>query len=173
MLTKISYITFCLSLAFLSTVLDNSHYGNSGNIYSGIQKKENDSVSIYYKMGISDSSLERQAFWIQTAIRKAKSIQNDSIRQARLSYLSLQLTDFKNKNIFLQANSAAVESSVLLNDSLALANAYWDRGDFYMHQFVQDSSYLFYSKAQEVFEAQGEAMLSARMRIQMAIGKKP
>jgi tetratricopeptide (TPR) repeat protein len=80
----------------------------------------------------------------------------------------MKLLRFHDDQIFRKANQLSIEKSRQLKDSMALANAYWDRADLYRFNYVQDSSYLYYNRANELFEAEGDALSSARMLIQMA-----
>ncbi|MFS4418462.1 tetratricopeptide repeat protein [Maribacter sp. 2307ULW6-5] len=128
-----------------------------------------DSVTHWMALAEQRHVSEHQRYdHLERALELAKGLKTDSIRLQKLSALSYRLSRGARNDLFRRANWGAQDLARKLKDSLALANSYWDLGDHHVVAHAQDSAYLFYSKAQNIFSAQGEALLSARMLIQMA-----
>lgn len=85
---------------------------------------------------------------------------------AEISFAFYRLNDSVN---FRSFNRKARLLSVELQDSISLANNYWDLGNFYSRRGVKDSAYWSFSSAQKIFHAIDSSFYSARMLLNMAI----
>ncbi|ASV32011.1 tetratricopeptide repeat-containing sensor histidine kinase [Maribacter cobaltidurans] len=103
------------------------------------------------------------------AFELSNEIKSDSLRIKFLSSLSYYSSSSRLNNLFKNINWETIRLAKDLNDSTALANAFWDRGFFYSKNSVKDSAYQSYSEAHKIFEAQGNSYLSGRMLNNMAI----
>ncbi|MDY7394349.1 tetratricopeptide repeat protein [Aureibaculum sp. 2210JD6-5] len=56
-----------------------------------------------------------------------------------------------------------------MNDSITIANNYWDLGRFYSKNNVKDSAYYSYSKAEKIYESLGKKYYGGLMLLNMAI----
>ena len=103
------------------------------------------------------------------AFELSNEVKLDSLRIKFLSSLSYYSSSSRLNNLFKNINWETIRLAKDLNDSTALANAFWDRGYFYSKNSVKDSAYQSYSEAHKIFEAKGNSLLSARMLNNMAI----
>lgn len=114
-------------------------------------------------------SSEQKIETFKQAHRLLNDLKQDSLKIKLLSNLSYYSSSSPDRNFFKEINLETIRLSKDLNDSTALANAFWDRGYFYAKNSVKDSAYQSYSEAQKIFEAQGNSFLSGRMLNNMAI----
>lgn len=101
------------------------------------------------------------------ALRRAFSItqkeENDSLKLSLLSKLSLATLNRGDSILFRQTNKQTLELAKKKQDSIILAEAYWDLATFFEKNTVKDSAYYSYSEAQKIFEAKGDVFYSGRM----------
>lgn len=100
---------------------------------------------------------------------EAAKANNDSLKAKYFSLLSNNYSITKDSLRFREINKQALELNQSINDSLGIANNYWDLAKFFERNSVNDSAYYSYSEAQNIFENIGEKQLSGSMFLQMAI----
>ncbi len=113
-------------------------------------------------------SSEQKIETFKQAHRLLNDLKQDSLKINLLSNLSYYSSSSPDENLFKKINMETIQMAKGLNDSTALANAFWDRGYFYAKNSVKDSAYHSYSEAQKIFEAQDNSFLSGRMLYNMA-----
>lgn len=91
---------------------------------------------------------------------------NDGLQLTNISLAFYRLNDSIN---FRKLNRKAILISAELNDSLNLANNYWDLGNFYSKNGIKDSAFLSFSSAQKIYQHINDDFYSARMLLNMAI----
>ncbi len=127
-----------------------------------------DSVFLLIEQGQnSDIPLAVRKDYLQEALTKAKSTKIDSLKTryyARLSLAYLQLPD---SSLFRETNRQAM--LLARNDTVALAEAHWDRAEFLASYSKLDSAFYHFFAANELFEQKGNDFLSARMLYNMAV----
>ena len=104
---------------------------------------------------------------LNDAFLLSSTLNIDSLKISYFSRLSYYSSSSQNNRLFKKINSETTRLAHFINDSVALGNAYWDRGFYYSRNSIKDSSYYSYSRAQKIFEALGNSYLSARMLYNM------
>lgn len=82
--------------------------------------------------------------------------------------LSLKTIDLDNKKLFLKINSLARKRAIQLNDSIALAETYWDKGSFYKNKEITDTAFYYYNKSQNIYATLGDKYYQSRLYKAMA-----
>ncbi|MEX0273470.1 MAG: tetratricopeptide repeat protein, partial [Flavobacteriaceae bacterium] len=108
-------------------------------------------------------SVYRQLF------QEATQTQMDSVRLQRLSALSLKFIRKADSALFRQVNTQAMAEAERQKDTTALAEACWDLAIFLRDYSIPDSAFYHYSKAQRLYQAQGDDFNSGRIYMNMAI----
>ncbi|WP_297762288.1 tetratricopeptide repeat protein [uncultured Muriicola sp.] len=98
------------------------------------------------------------------------TISIDSLRVKYLSELSLAYYTVRDSINFLNTNKELEVFAIKIKDSTKLAEAYWDKGEYFNWGSVRkrDSAYYYLSKAQKLFDLRGENLQSARLLRSMA-----
>ncbi len=98
------------------------------------------------------------------------SIDVDSIKIRYMSRLSMATYGFGDIELFLNTNQALTSFAEQINDSLRLAESYWDKGAFFdtPGNENRDSAYLYFSMAQKLFDLSEDNLSSARVLRSMA-----
>ncbi len=105
---------------------------------------------------------------LSKAYQKASLIANDSLKCKYYTELSFQLMRSDDSLLFRKVNTAALQLSKTLRDSISLAYLHWDLGDFFKKRTVQDSAYLHFSAAEKLFSKRGDDSSSGRVLNNMA-----
>lgn len=136
------------------------------------QNKKEPSSKVTYLINLSkNKSLdkEKRKSYLFEALKEIENISVDSTRNQqyyKLSYVFFQNRDSLN---FRSLNKKGVFLSKKLNDSLILANHYWDLGAFYKRYKRNDSAYYFYNSAKKIFELRNPNDLNvAKLLLYMA-----
>ncbi len=128
-----------------------------------------DSVSLYISKGKNNSNQPRIRFnLLLKALTYSNSIKEDSIKAKAFSKLSYAFFSYGDSIHFRESNRTAISLAKQVNDSIVLAEAYWDLGAFFERSSVRDSSFYGYSKAQIIYETLNDDYRSGRMLINMA-----
>jgi hypothetical protein len=139
-----------------------------------MQKNNNfnqkDSISIWITAS-KDKSLkfERRKFFLDKAYFFSFNEKNDSIQNSNLLRISFEYYRLKDSLRFRVVNKKATSLSKKLNDSLRLAANYWDLGNFFSDNAINDSAFYSFSKAQKIYEALNNDYYTGRMFLNMAI----
>ena len=93
------------------------------------------------------------------------TISIDSLKAKYLSKLSFTYYKRQDSVNFLRTNKELEVFALKIDDSIKLAEAYWDKGSYYNLANVanRDSAYYYFSKAQKVYGLLGEELNSARL----------
>jgi len=136
----------------------------------GVFQKKKDSVTSWITSSQNQqlSFKERKAF-IDKAYDYSKKEVNDSLRNNHLLNISVAYSKLNDSSAFRRVNKQSIELSININDSINLANNFWDLGRFYSKNGIKDSAYYYYSKAQGIYEAKRNNYYSGRMFLNMAI----
>lgn len=112
---------------------------------------------------------DSQSFLINKAYQGASAITNDSLKLKYFSELSTQLRNSEDSILFRKVNTAALQLSTTLKDSISLFYLHWDLGDFFKNRVVPDSAYYHYIEAEKGFSKLGEDFSSGGVLYMQAI----
>ncbi len=93
----------------------------------------------------------------------------DSIATKQLLDTSYFYLKQRDSTLFFKANTKSINFTKKLNDSLGIANSYWDRGQFYYYTDVMDSAYFYFDKAQKGFSRIGNKKRAGQLLLNMAV----
>ncbi len=100
------------------------------------------------------------------------NLPQDSLKNNLLFDISYYFFRENDSASFRYWNKQSLNLSRELQDSLRIAEAYWDLGDFLVDKEVVDSAYFHYNKASVLYSKIGKDFNSARMLLNMAILQK-
>ncbi|MGB6150957.1 MAG: tetratricopeptide repeat protein [Pricia sp.] len=106
---------------------------------------------------------------LKKAADAAQIIIQDSLKTKIYSQLSLAYLYVNDSLKFRNANRETLTLAEKTNDSMSLAEAHWDLGEFFKNEAIADSAYFHFSEAQKTFQFLGEDYESAAMLNNMAI----
>jgi signal transduction histidine kinase len=149
----------------------NCRPGNSDEINNDITAS-NDSISVWIKqLQIAPKDSEK-AFKLGERIKKnISTLPSDSMKGKLLSELSLVYFSQKDSTNFKKANRNVIDYALRNNDSIRLAEGYWDKGAFYSSPSIvkRDSALLYLFKAHKIYTKLGRNINSARVLKDIAI----
>lgn len=123
--------------------------------------------------GIENHSMENAKF--DSLFKKNRlevffwEIKSDSSRLEIASRAAYDYYKVMDTSQFRLWNARSLELALKLNDSVALANSYWNQGNFFYRLGIKDSSFLSYKNAYLTFLNQGDDYKAARMLLNMSI----
>ncbi|MGK2863377.1 MAG: tetratricopeptide repeat protein [Chitinophagaceae bacterium] len=115
----------------------------------------------------SDIPLATRKELLQEALHRANNTKPDSLKSQYYAHLSLAYLQLPDSSLFRETNSQAM--LLARNDTITLAEAHWDRAEFYASYSKLDSAFYHFFTANELFEQKGNDFLSARMLYNMAV----
>ncbi|WP_373060207.1 tetratricopeptide repeat protein [Zunongwangia sp. H14] len=154
-----------LLLELLVLISCNKDYSSSKNDYSKLINQKLDQVSK------SSLKLQEKQEILQDAYNLANE-QEDDIRNKNLLEISYQFLKLRDSVAFLTINKKVRKLSADSNDSLSLAMAYWDLGNYYHTTNIEDSAYFYYNNAQKLYALVGNEFNSGRLLLNMAMIQK-
>ncbi len=135
-----------------------------------IPSQKVDSVDFYITKSKNDSlSQAYQLDQLLKGLRYSENIKDDTSKSKAFSKLSYAYYQHTDSVLFRQTNRVAISLAKKIKDSIALAEAYWDLGNFFHNNSVPDSAYYSFSISQNIYEAKGNILNSSRMLIFMAM----
>ena len=129
-----------------------------------------DSLEVYLKIANDiDENLDVRKKNNQLALNIVSQEKNDSLN--RFYYFEIANRFYNNGDIegFKKISLKLIENSILSNDSIDLAKSYTFLGDYYGYQFVSDSAYLFYFKAEKIYSSLKDYPKTAKTLINKAV----
>ncbi|MBT8234602.1 MAG: tetratricopeptide repeat protein, partial [Bacteroidia bacterium] len=135
-----------------------------------VQPVATDSITIWIKKG-RDKSLvkEIRKINLDKAFTKTIPLEQDTSYLKNLSALSLAYLRLPDNPKFREVNDLLIAKAKILKDSIAWANALWDRGLFYERISVMDSSFIDYDEAHNIYIAKDKKLNAAKMLRNMAV----
>lgn len=116
-----------------------------------------DSLSTYFSLA-NDFSLtrEKRQEYNEKAFGIVVNQENDSLNRVNLFKVANRYYNINNWKDFNKTVRLVLENSEKAKDSTSMIKAYTYLGDYYESQAVLDSSFQFYSKAEKMYENQGD-----------------
>ena len=163
MVYKTCIVLLSLFLLFFSCKKENLST-NGRNIISGT-----DSTLIWIKNARnSELPPKERKEWLQMGYENALREINDSLRLNYYSELSISYLLLEDSLNFRKVNSSSRLLAEDLRDSTVLASLYWDLAYFFDTNFVKDSAYYEYNKAEKIYSDLKENYSNGRVLYNMA-----
>lgn len=129
-----------------------------------------DTLQMWIKNGRDNNlSIGSRKKQLEKAYDAAKAIEEDSSKTKVFSRLSLAYWKLNDSSKFRETNNWTLRLAKKTNDSISLAEANWDLGEFFRFEAIADSAYYHYAEAQRLFQSLGKDFESATMLNNMAI----
>lgn len=138
--------------------------GDRQTFHNFQQQKINERINAILKdtVKVSRNSLEK-------IVNKSTTDSSKNALYFKISYSFYRKGD---SSTFRYWNELSNDFSIQLNDTLRIAESYWDLGNFFYNESVHDSSFYFYNKAHRLYEISDKPIMSGRMLLNMAIIQK-
>lgn len=115
--------------------------------------KQNDSLSLYLAMSENDTiSQERKFFFVNSAYRLIDNQINDSLKRKNLLKIISNYSKLNEWEEYKKVNATFLDLAIQAKDTLHMAYGYSQIGFYYTKISVNDSAYLFYSKAEKLLK---------------------
>jgi signal transduction histidine kinase len=124
------------------------------SIVGWIEKSQNDLVNDSIKHSL-----------LLKARKKIEYLNSDSLKGSRFSDLSLSYYKMRDSINFLKSNNKVILYAIASNDSIRLAEGYWDRGAYFdwPTSLNRDSAFFYLTRAQKIYSKIGDNYNSARV----------
>lgn len=129
----------------------------------------NDSLPFYFSLAndFNMSRAKRQEY-VKKAERIVLEQENDSLNRVNLFKVANRYFNLNNWKAYKQVVDLVLENSEKSNDTVGIAKAYGYLGDYYRVRLVSDSSFLYYYKAEKMYDNQDDKYQLARTLISKA-----
>jgi signal transduction histidine kinase len=116
-----------------------------------------DSLPVYFSFA-NDLSLDgkKRELYTQKAFDIVIEQENDSLNRKNLFKVANRYYNISNWKNFNKTVRLVLEKSELAKDTINIAKSYTYLGDYYESQAVSDSAFLFYYKAEKMYEKLGD-----------------
>lgn len=139
------------TICFWSFFLLISCTGNKNNPTAFQSAK--DSVSYFIMQSENDSIVNSKKLeFTNKALKSLTSVNNDSLKRGNIIKILTNLSKLNEWEKYNKVNDNLLTFSVEANDTLHIAYSYSHKALYYSKKFVNDSSYLLYSKAESLLK---------------------
>lgn len=113
----------------------------------------NDSLSFYFTLA-NDFNLSRQKrlSYIMKANEIVINQENDSLNRVNLFKIANRYFNINNWKGYKESVNLVLENSEKVSDTVSMAKGYGYLGDYYRVKSISDSSFLFYYKAEKMYD---------------------
>lgn len=143
----------------------------SSTLAQQVPDKKNDQDSIFEYIKYSKDKqkvLGERKDYIEKARALSLLEKNDSLRNKYFSEIALAYLKLDDSLNFRKFNAESIRLSKKVNDSLTLANNYWDLATLYSNKDIKDSSFYQYFQAYKMFIKAKDSSDAARTLLGMA-----
>jgi len=111
--------------------------------------------------------------WVLYKLEVEKQIQKEypQPKAKKLSEKAVNALKAKDNSLFKVTNASALRLAIAINDSLGIADAYWNYGAFYLNHQRYDSAYYYYNKSRVLYRAKKHTYYEAKMLYNQAFIK--
>ncbi|WP_396634298.1 ATP-binding protein [Maribacter sp. R86514] len=129
-----------------------------------------DSISIWIAESNNTKTTEEQKLALQLkAFNLAENTNNDSLKALYFSKLSIDQNFITDSLLYRKVNKNAISVNKRINDSVGVANAYWDLGAFLNKRTIKDSAFFYYGEALDIFETTEDKYSAGQLHLNMAV----
>lgn len=117
------------------------------------EKNISDSLSIYLTLANEDTiSYDQRLEYNNKAFDILKDQENDTLNRKNLFKVANRYFNINNLESYKKAAEIVSERSKQSNDTISIAKAYSYLGDYYTNTSEKDSAFLFYTKAEKIYQ---------------------
>lgn len=130
----------------------------------------NDSISAWISESNKLETSEEQKLVLQLkAFNQAKNTANDSLKALYFSRLSYNPNFITDSLLYRKINKNAISVNTRINDSVGVANAYWDLAAYFNKRAIKDSAFFYYGEALDIFETSEDKFSAGQLHLNMAV----
>ena len=131
---------------------------------------DTDSVYVWIKRGRSaELSVADRRDYLNKALAAINFESNDTLLADKFGQISLAFLKINDSLKFIDLNAKAINAAKVINDSIAVANAHWDRGSFFESYSIMDSAYVNYNQAYNIYKNTERTKQAAQMLRNMGV----
>lgn len=157
------YTIYIIALLSLSIAI----LGGCGNSHS--EKKQSRSVLIADSLLLELPNIDNTRNKSEVLQKVQTLTRGENWEGEYLSKIAFEYLNIDSIQKFKKINNSALSTSIILKDSLAIADAHWNFGNFYLKEHRYDSSYYHYNNSYDIFEKLDKTYYSGKMLINMSI----
>ncbi|RKS00967.1 MULTISPECIES: sensor histidine kinase [unclassified Flavobacterium] len=141
-----------------------------------VNKTDSDSTAIYIRLAnVNEISVDKKKLYFEKAFEKAITQSNDSITRNHLLDISIGFLKTGNSEELKKSSTTLINNSIKSQDTLNLAQGYRYLAGYYRITAVNDSAFIYFSKAEKLFKSLNDknnegAVLSSKSVIQYNVG---
>jgi signal transduction histidine kinase len=141
-----------------------------------INKNDSDSTAIYIRLADgNDISADKKKLYLEKAFEKSIAQPNDSITRNHLLNISIGFSKTVNIENLKKSTTLLINHSIKSKDTLNIALGYRYLAGFYRKTAVNDSAFIYFSKAEKLFKSLNDkinegSVLSSKSIIQYNVG---
>lgn len=141
-----------------------------------VNKTDSDSTAVYIRLAnVNDISVDKKKLYFEKAFEKAIIQSNDSITRNHLLDISIGFLKTGNSEDLKKSSTTLINNSIKSQDTLNLAQGYRYLAGYYRITAVNDSAFIYFSKAEKLFKSLKDknnegAVLSSKSVIQYNVG---
>ncbi|WP_405414379.1 ATP-binding protein [Maribacter sp. Asnod1-A12] len=130
----------------------------------------NDSISAWISESNKLETSKEQKLVLQLkAFNLAKNTDSDSLKALYFSKLSYNPNFITDSLLYRKINKNAISFNTRINDSIGVANTYWDLATYFNNRIVKDSAFFYYGEALDIFETSEDKFSAGQLRLNMAV----
>ena len=161
-------ISLVLAGVFLFYAISCKDQLNSGSMNS--TTAHTDSVKLWIDLAQNMANApEDRMLYLKKAHASANKWKKDTSLVRQLSRIQWTYMDLEDSLQFRNSNRQTRVLAQALEDSLGLANSYWDLGTFFDRNNMKDSAYFYLSRANKIFISSGHERRAGRTSYEIAL----
>lgn len=134
------------------------------------EKKISDTLNSYLSLANEDSlPYESRLSYNKKAFAILINQENDSLSRKNLFKVANRYFNMNNLDEYQKISKIIIEKSKSSNDTLSIAKAYSYLGDYFGFKSISDSAFLYYSKAEKLYNKLGNNPNIAKIQLNKAI----
>lgn len=165
----VNWLSICLLLVLLSACEFSSNGPTSRPSINRVVDSINWRLEKAQSPNISRGTRRTQ---LSLARRLTRELDRDTVRQNKLIEIRKLYLKYKELEAFKDINTEIRELALQLNDSMQLANSYFDLGYYYFRKEQVDSAYNNYYQAERLYSRIDSTLDSGKALLSMAIIQK-
>ncbi|MFL9829886.1 tetratricopeptide repeat protein [Flavobacterium sp. ST-87] len=115
-------------------------------------KNTNDSLPEYFNLANDfNLSTQKRLYYIQKANEIIVNQENDSLNRVNLFKIANRYYNLNHWKGYNKTVNLVLSNSEKVSDTISMAKAYGYLGDYYLQKSISDSAFLFYYKAEKVY----------------------
>ncbi|MFN3757187.1 MAG: ATP-binding protein [Flavobacterium sp.] len=130
-----------------------------------------DSIDYYITKSLLANTVDEQVFYSSKAELLNNQINNDSFYFANRFKISFSYFNFNKNKEFKKQNEELLSKAISQEDSLNIARAYKNLGEYYFKESINDTAVIYYNLAQKIYFKRNDNLNTGRLHNNIASAK--